>query len=177
MAKLDTSAEMAIGRDWVKSLALIGICVFVCVFFVHAIQSEASGYYQQRAKTGGYLILPLMVPFTLWVVFRLFVPFGPLLRISPDGFADRRVNTRLVPWSEVKNIVARSEFVTLTLSRGFTKSYSMSLGQRLLKWKRKAGPSHLVVAYWFIKPTETNLKDILSAYRAAHINTQTAAAT
>ena len=176
MANLDTSAEMAIGRDWVKSLALIGICVFVCVAFAYIVQSETSGYYQQRAKTGGYFILPLMVPFTLWVTFRLFVPLGPLLRISPEGFADRRVNTRLVPWSEVKNIVARSDFVTLTLSRGFAKSYPMSLGQRLLKWKRKAGPSHLVVAYWCTKPTEINLKDILSAYRAAHVNTQTAAA-
>ena len=156
MANLDTSAEMAIGRDWVKSLALIGICVFVCVAFAYIVQSETSGYYQQRAKTGGYFILPLMMPFTLWVTFRLFVPLGPLLRISPEGFADRRVNTRLVPWS--------------------AKSYPMSLGQRLLKWKRKAGPSHLVVAYWCTKPTEINLKDILSAYRAAHVNTQTAAA-
>ena len=176
MEQLDTTAEMTVGRDWVKSLALIAICISVCVAFAYIIQTDGTGYYEMRARTGGYLILPLMVPFTLWVIYRLFVPFGALLQFGPDGFADRRVNTALVPWSEIKNIVARSDFVTLTLSRRFVKSYPMSLGQRILKRRRKAGPGHLVVADWCIKPTELDIKDILSAYRAAHSDTQTAAA-
>jgi hypothetical protein len=177
MTNIDTSTELRIGRDWVKSLALIGICIFVCVAFVYAAQSEDRGYYAQRAKTGAYLILPLMVPFTFWVIFRLFVPIGPLLRIGPDGFADRRVNTDLIPWAEIKNVVARSEFVTLTLSRSFQKGYPMSLGQRLLKRHRKAGPSHVVVAYWCLNEPKTPLKDIITAYLAAHSNTRTTAAT
>lgn len=176
MEQLDTTIEMTVGRDWVKSLALIAICVSVCVVFAYIIQGEGKGVYEMRARTGGYLILPLMVPFTVWVTYRLFVPFGSILQFSPDGFADRRVNTALVPWSEIKNIVARSEFVTLTLSRRFVKTYPMSLGQRILKRHRKSGPGHLVIAYWCIKPTELDIKDILSAYRAAHSDTQTAAA-
>lgn len=177
MAAIDTSKELTVGRDWVKSIALVGICLFVCVFFVHAVQTDASGYYAQRAKSGGYIALPILVPFTIWAIYRLFIPFGPLLRISPEGFADRRVNSQLVPWAEIKNVVARSEFVTLTLSQGFSKSYSMSLGQRLLKRHRKAGPRHLVVAYWCTAMSGLNLKDCLTTYLEAHKTTQIANAT
>jgi hypothetical protein len=177
MASIDTSKELTVSRDWVKSIALISICLFVCAFFVHTVQSDATGYYAQRAKTGGYIGLPILVPFTVWIIFRLFVPFGPLLRISPEGFADRRVNSQLIPWTEIKNVVARSDFVTLTLSQGFSKSYSMSIGQRLLKRKRKAGPRHLVVAYWCTAMPEFNLKDILTAYLEAHTTTRIATAT
>jgi len=177
MMQIDTSSEMQIGRDWLKSLALIVISVLVCVSFVYAAQSEAQGYYAQRAKTGAYIIVPLMVPFTFWIIFRLFVPFGPLLRVGPDGFADRRVNSDLIPWTEVKNVVARAEFVTLTLSRGFARNYRMSLGQRVLKHRRKAGPGHLVVAYWCMAEPQSSLKDIIAAYRVAHSNSRTTVAT
>lgn len=168
MSALDTSQEMTIGRDWARSLVLLLICVFVLVSFTYFLRTEADGHIDQRAKTGAYIIVPIFALFTPFVIFRLFVPFGPLLRIGPEGFADRRVSSQLVPWSEVKNIVARSEFVTLTLSRRFAKTYPMSLGQKILKRRRKAGPSHLVVADWCVKQTSPGLFDILTSYRAAH---------
>jgi hypothetical protein len=175
MAVIDTSKEMTVNRDWVKSLALIGICLLLCAVFFHLVQGDATSYYEQRAKTGGYIALPILVPFTLWIIFRLFIPFGPVLWIGPDGFADRRVSSQLIPWVEIKNIVARSEFVTLTLSQSFSKSYSMSFGQRLLKLHRKAGPRHLVVAYWCTATTDLSLRDALITFLEAHTKTRIAA--
>ena len=168
MSAVDTSQEMTIGLDWARSLALLLTCVIVLVAFTNFIQDDGTRLIDRRARFAAHFVLPIFAVFTPWVLFRLFVPFGPLLRIGPDGFSDGRVNKDLVPWPEVSNIVARSEVVTLTLSLKFARSYRMSLGQKFLKRRRKAGPSHLVIATSFLASTEPHLKDILAAYCVAN---------
>lgn len=167
-AAIETSHEITVSRDWPRSLALILLCIFTFAAFAYFMQSDATSSHDRRAKTASYIIVPIMAVFTPWAIFRTLVPFGPLLRIGPNGFSDRRINAELVPWSEVKNIVSRSEFVTLTLSRRFAKTYSMSLGQKILKRRRKAGPSHLVVADWCMQRTTPPLQDLLATYWKAH---------
>lgn len=170
-AEIDIGQDRRIGRDWVKSLALIAICIGTCIFFVYAAQSEASGYYEQRAKTGAYFILPLMVPFTVWVIFRLFVPFGALILINPQGVADRRVNRNLIPWREISNVVRRGEYTVLTLKPGFLKTYSFNIGQKLLKSRRKtAGPRHMLIAPWSVAVQNHSLDELIETYHATYLN-------
>jgi hypothetical protein len=169
MSQIDTSDEHRIGRDWIKSIALVLICVLVTMLMIYATTTTGTSRHDIRFRNGAYVMLPFMAPFTLWVVYRLFVPIGALLCISRDGFADRRVSPQIIPWSEISNIVRRGEFTSLTLSRTFLPTYRFSLSQRLLKWRRKsARPSHLLIADWCLARGETALVDILKAYHTAY---------
>ena len=176
MTQIDTTAEHEIGRDWARSLALPLICAICTVVFWYGIKITPESYYEHRFQTGAYIILPLIAPFGLYWLFRLIWPVGALIRITPEGFADRRVNRAMIPWSEITNVVRRGEFLSLTLSRKFLKTYRMSLSQKAIKASRKsARPSHLLVADGFVAQSGTTLKDIVMAYHQAYSNTKATA--
>lgn len=169
MVEVDTSVCTKIGRDWIKSICLVLICLAVSSIMIWALTIEPDGYHDRRLQNGAYVMAPFMVPFTIWVTYRLVLPFGALLVMAPEGFADRRVNAQIIPWSEITNIVRRGEFTSLTLSRRFVKSYHFSPSQRLIKWYRKsARPSHLLVAQWCVAPGEIPFATIVNAYHSAH---------
>ena len=169
MTGIDISAQRRIGRDWAKSLALSAICLCLVVAAVYGTQIEVDSYHDRRFRSGSFVFLPILVPFTLWVLFRLVWPVGALVLVGPEGFADRRVNPATVPWAEITNPVRRGQFISLTLSRRVLKDYPMSVSQRLIKAGRKtARPSHLLVADWCLAKTQGELLQMITAYRDAY---------
>lgn len=171
MNKPDISHDTLIGRDWVKSLALPLICLFVTGASVYGVQIEPHSYYEHRFHSGSFIALPVFSVLTGFAAYRLLVPFGPLLRLTPTGFADRRAGRGLLPWGEITNVVRRGEFISLTMSRKLAKSYRLSLTQRLLKSTRKnARPSHILVADWCLKTRQSELLDLITGYRNAYLN-------
>lgn len=169
MSDIDISLHRTIGRDWIKSCALFAICACCTALMVYATTTTGTSAHDIRFRSGAYFILPFMAPFTVWVLYRLVVPFGALLSVSPDGFADRRVNSDIVPWSGIGNITRRGEFISITLKRGVLKTYTFSTSQRLIKSRRKtARPSHLLVATWGVAPANLDLVTLLKSYHGAY---------
>ena len=161
----DTSGEIRIQRDWKRSLALPAICLFLALASIYGMQIEPHSIYEHRSHSASFIMFPtfsVLFPFTL---FRLFVPWGAPVRMSPAGFVDLRAGTRPIPGYEISNVVRRGEFVSLTLKRKFAKGYKLSFTQRALKATRKsAGPTHLLVAYWCLETTPVQLLEIVSMH-------------
>ncbi|MEM1151844.1 MAG: hypothetical protein AAGI03_15065, partial [Pseudomonadota bacterium] len=152
------------------------ICAGCSVAFYFGVISQPESFYEHRFQTASYVILPLIAPFSLWALFRVFWPVGALLRISPVGFADRRVNPTTIPWSDVSNVAQKGEFVSLTLSRRFLKTYRFSPSQKLLKsFRKSARPSQLLVACWCVADTPSNLGATVEAYHKAYSKTKASA--
>ena len=169
MAEIDISSETLIGRDLTKSVALFGVCVFLTCGSALAIKIEPGGYYGNRLHSASFVGLPLFSFFAGFVLYRLFVPRGAPVRLSRDGFSDLRAGAALIPWDEITNVVRRGQYVSLTLSRKFVKSYPFSLTQRVLKSTRKsARPSHVLVADWCLKTGHMQMLELIQAYREAY---------
>ncbi|RYH09942.1 hypothetical protein [Tropicimonas sp. IMCC6043] len=165
----DISGNTLIGRDWTKSVALVVVCIGLVAAAIYGVQLEPDSYRAQRFHQTSFLILPIFSVFGLFAIYRLVIPWGAPVRLSPEGFLDLRAGRRIIPWPEITNVRSASEFVTLTLGRRFRKTYQLSWTQSLLKKVRKsAGPNHLVVADWCLATTPGDLAEAIQAYRAAH---------
>lgn len=166
---IDTTGELSVGRDWARSLALPALCIAVSVVFWFGMTMQVDSFFERRFQSQSWLVFPLIAPFTLWVGYRLVWPVGALIRMTPDGFQDRRMNGTVIPWTEIRNAVRKGEFVYLTLKRTFARSYRFSPSQRILKATRKnAGPTHLLIAHWCVAATGDELLEAIQAYRRAH---------
>lgn len=164
-----TSGEIFVRRDWPKSLALVAVSIGLVAAAVYGVQLEPDTYRARRFHETSFLILPIFTVLGLFAVYRLVIPWGAPVRLSPDGFVDLRAGRQRIPWSEITNVTSASEFVTLTLGRRFRKTYRLTWTQSLLKvTRRSAGPNHLIVADWCLATTPGELAETIRAYRAAH---------
>ena len=165
----DTTQETRIGRDWLKSVVLWVLCIVMCLIAAYGVQIEVDGPIDQRFQTGSWFLLTTMGLFAVWVSFRLVIPFGALVILGPHGIADRRINPDLIPWTEVTNIASKSDFVTLTLTQKFSKSYRLSPSQRVLKALQKtAGPRHVKIAAWCLASRQSELASHAAAFHRDH---------
>lgn len=163
---LPASGETHIRRDWLRSLGLLVICFGVFVASLVASTTEPSSYYEHRFHGWSFLFLPVSFVFFFFALYRCFVPWGPPVRISREGFADFRAGNVWIPWSEISNVVRKGEYVSLTLRRKYARSYPFSLSQKALKASRKsAGPTHVLIAAWCLKTDSHRLLDTIKAYR------------
>ncbi len=169
MTGIDTSAETRIGRDWGKFLALLGLCALLVPLFAWGTQIVPESHYARRFHSGSFLALPGFAALGAWALCRSLLPFGAVLRIGPAGVADLRVSRMVIPWAEIRNVVAGGSFVTLTLSRGFAGRYPFAPGLGLLTaGRRAAGPSHLLISDWGLAATRDEILALIAAYRARH---------
>ena len=153
-------------------MALPATCIGMAFVSLYGIQIETDSLYAHRFHSASFLMLPAFSALAAFTLFRIFVPWGAPVRISPAGFIDLRAGSRMIPWSEVSNVVRRGEYVTLTLKRKFAKSYKMSLTQKAIKARRKsAGPSHLLIADWCLEASPQELLEIISKYRDENTGT------
>lgn len=114
-------------------------------------------------------MLPISVVFLIFVVYGLVIPFGAPVRITPEGFIDLRIGSKIIPWTEIRNVSRKGQFVALTLNRKFAAAYKLSITQHVLKrFTKSAGPSHILVAEWCLTMTQTQLMDSVSEYRTTH---------
>ena len=165
----DTNLDLQIGRDWIKSLALAAICIFVLAASIYGVLLDPSSATDRRFHNSSFVILPVFLGLSVFVLYRLVAPWGAPVRLGPSGFTDLRAGSKTIPWDQISNVVTRGEFMTLTLRRGFTKTYRMSLTQRILKARRKsAGPNHLLVADWCLSTSKGELAQLVTAYRTNH---------
>ena len=169
MAGQDAAGETRIGRDWVKSLALAAICIFLVAVSAYGVGIEPEGRIDRRFRSGSFVMLPIFALVTPLVLVRLVLPWGAPVRFGPAGFADLRAGPDTIPWEEISNVVRRGDYVTLTLRRRYAKTYRWSPTQRALKAMRKsAGPTHLLVAEWCLATTATDLLEAIVAARARY---------
>ena len=112
---MDTTRETNIGRYWLKSLVLAAISVGILVASWYGVQIEVD-IYSARAERSfrnlSFIMLPAFTVFSVFVIFRLFVPVGTQVRLSSAGFTDLRAGRSEIPWNEITNVVRRGEFVT-----------------------------------------------------------------
>ncbi|SDC62984.1 hypothetical protein [Ruegeria marina] len=165
----DVSGETRVGRDWPRSVGLPIVCLFLVAVAAYGVSIEPDSWPSRRFHSGSFVILPVFLVFAPLSLYRLIRPWGAPVRLGPQGFVDLRAGRDIIPWDQITNVVARGEFVTLTLRRGFVRTYRISLGQRLLKAMRKsAGPGHLLVAGWCLSRTPSEMADMINAYRSAY---------
>ena len=163
--KTDVTGSMSVGRDWVKAVAFSAVCVFLVIVSAYGVQMEPTGVVDMRFHSGSFIILPVFSVMTLFSLYRLAVPWGPPVRISTEGIVDLRAGSRIIPWDQISNVVARGELIQLTLRRNFAKEYPYSLTQRILKaTRRSAGPGHLLIAPWFLATTTEQLIKNIKAH-------------
>lgn len=163
---LQANGETRINRDWARLIGLLVVCVGLVGTSLWALTTEPSGYYGHRFHGLSYFLLPASFFFFFFALYRCFVPWGPPVRISREGFADFRAGNVWIPWSEISNVVRKGEYVSLTLRRKYARSYPFSLSQKALKASRKsAGPTHVLIAAWCLKTDSHRLLDTIKAYR------------
>nr|WP_319385901.1 hypothetical protein [uncultured Roseibium sp.] len=164
--ELPASGETHINRDWMRTLALLVICVGIVAASLHGLLTEPDGYNDRRFRNASFIMLPVFSVLSVFVLYRCFVPWGAPVRISHEGFADLRAGNVWIPWSEISNVVRKGEYVSLTLRRKYARTYPFSLSQKALKASRKsAGPTHVLIAASFLKTDSHHLLDTISAYR------------
>ena len=163
---MDMPAEIRVRRDWPKSLALAAICAGLVAISWYGIRLEPEGSSERRFHSFSFVIFPIFLLFTPFVLYRLIIPLGAPIRADTAGFVDLRAGSKRIPWTEMRNVVRRGAYVSITLNRSFAKDYPWSWTQKLLKSTRKsAGPTHLLVADWCLASTHTDILDIIASFR------------
>jgi hypothetical protein len=169
MVKLNVSDETLIKRDWLKSIALAVLTFCLAIAFRYGVQIEPTSVYDHRFHNASIWMLPSSVVFLFFVLYRLVIPIGAPVRLSPAGFMDLRVGRKIMPWNEIRNVSRKGQFVALTLNRKFAATYPLSITQRILKtFTKSAGPSHILIAEWCLMTDQTQLTSLLNEYREAH---------
>lgn len=90
MVGLDRLNETRIQRDWIKSLALVPNCMSLVVISLHRMRIGPGSFYERRFHTASFLMFPIFSALSAFTLFRLFVPWGAPVRMSPAGFVDLR---------------------------------------------------------------------------------------
>lgn len=168
MTDIDTSQPTRIyksHRDALISVAVAGAFVAVSIFMV---TNDGTGMWDRRGRSGGWIGLLFFGPLLIWWLGVLVRPRLAPVTMDAGGITDFRVNRGIIPWAEVTNVARRGQVVSLTLRRGFAKTFRQSLQARLAKrFLRKGGPTHVYILPFGLGITTTELLDLVTAYWSA----------
>ena len=165
MSSHDTSREIHIQRDWKKSVALVALSAALIAVFLLGTQIELDDPDDWEFYITSWTLLPVFCGLFVFALYRLLVPQGAPVRLSPEAFHDARAGKNPIPWAEVRNVARHGSWIFLTMRLAYARKYPFTLSQRLLKSTRKrAGPSHVMIADWCLAAEQRELRELIEAY-------------
>lgn len=102
MSRIDTTVTRSYRQSPGKtSMLLLAAAVFIAGGLLGALHLDPL---QDWRAYVAYLTLAFFGPCALVLLYRLFTLRGDVLFISPEGFLDRRLSERTIPWTSIWGI-------------------------------------------------------------------------